>query len=76
MFFSLPFLKLLSVPLLFCVLFPLQVIVVHFYCKDDAAACAGDGVCDEHGPDDIWLVQQSLKHKGKRTYCHEQECGY
>lgn len=52
----------------------LEIIVIYFYCKDYAAAQACDGIGDEHRPDYIWLVQQSLQHKGSGSYSHHQEC--
>ena len=48
----------------------LEIIVMDFYAKDYAAAQACDGIGDEHRPDYIWLVQQSLQHKGKSSYSH------
>ena len=51
-------------------LFLSEIIVMDFYAKDYAAAQACDGIGDEHRPDYIWLVQQSLQHKGKSSYSH------
>ena len=47
-----------------------EIIVMDFYAKDYAAAQACDGIGYEHRPDYIWLVQQSLQHKGKSSYSH------
>jgi hypothetical protein len=40
--------------------FAFSYVVADFDCKDYAAACAGDGVGNEHGPNDAARVQHSL----------------
>ena len=55
MFFSAPFYPLLVPLMFFSALF--RIVIVNFDGKNYATTCAGDGVGDEHWPDDARAVQ-------------------
>jgi hypothetical protein len=55
--------------------FAFSYVVADFDCKDYAAACAGDGVGNEHGPNDATGVQYALQHECEGAYCHHEERG-
>ena len=51
----------------------LKIVVMYLYCKDNATAKARDCVGDEHRPNYIRAVQQSLHHKCSCSNGHHQE---
>ena len=53
--------------------FVLEVVVVDFDAENYAAATRGNEVCEKQRPDDVWLVQEALKHEGKASDGHHQE---
>ena len=53
----------------------LEIVIVYFYTKYDAAACGRNQIGHKESPKNVWLVQDALHHEARASYSHHEECG-